>query len=149
MPERNSKMSRRRFLDYLLGITSIAWLGTVLYPVIRFFKPPKSAEAVVTSLKVINVSELPPDSGLVFKFGRKPGLLIHTPDGQIKAFDGICTHLDCTVQYSQERQQIWCACHNGRYDLNGINVGGPPPRPLPAFKVNIDESGDIFVSKEA
>jgi Rieske Fe-S protein len=126
----------------------VAWLGTVLYPVIRYFKPPELAEAVPSSVKVGNTAELPIDSGIIFKFGRKPGILVHTPDGQIKAFDGLCTHLDCIVQYSQERQQIWCACHNGRYDLNGINVGGPPPRPLDAFKVDIDEQGDIYVSLE-
>jgi Rieske Fe-S protein len=149
MPQPTVGTSRRSFLNILLGASAIAWLGTVLYPIFRYFKPPSSAEAVVTSLKVAKLSEFPPDSGLIFKFGRKPAILVHTPDGQIKAFDAVCTHLDCTVQYSSERQQIWCACHNGRYDLNGINVAGPPPRPLEPFKVDIDEAGDIHVSKES
>ncbi len=149
MAASGEKVTRRGFLNVLLGTSVFAWLGTVLYPVMRYFRPPEIREAVVTSLKVAHVNELPPDSGMVFKFGRRPGLLVHTPDGQLKAYDAICTHLDCTVQYSRERQQIWCACHNGRYDLNGINVGGPPPRPLDSFRVDIDENGDIHVSKEA
>lgn len=145
----SKNISRRNFLNILLGGSVVAWLGTVFYPVFRYFVPPAGGEAIVNSMKVANITELKPDSGMVFKFGRKPGLLVHTPDGKIRAFDAICTHLDCTVQYSQERQQIWCACHNGRYDLNGINVGGPPPRPLDSFEVDVDENGDIHVSREA
>ncbi|HKJ03801.1 MAG TPA: Rieske (2Fe-2S) protein, partial [Longimicrobiales bacterium] len=46
-----------------------------------------------------------------------------------------CTHLDCTVQYRDDLHEIWCACHNGHYDLTGKNVSGPPPRPLTAYTV--------------
>lgn len=41
------------------------------------------------------------------------------------------------------RQDIWCACHNGVYDLNGKNISCPPPRPLEPFKVNV--RGDQIV----
>ncbi len=34
-----------------------------------------------------------------------------------------------------EKAHIWCACHNGHFDLN--NVAGPPPRPLDAYVVNV------------
>jgi hypothetical protein len=40
----------------------------------------------------------------------------------------------------KDMRQIWCACHNGTYDLNGGNVSGPPPKPLTVFVVNV--SGD-------
>jgi len=51
------------------------------------------------------------------------------------------------VQYRPETQQIWCPCHNGCYDLNGRNVGGPPPRPLPAFDVEV-RGQEIYVSRK-
>jgi Rieske Fe-S protein len=50
------------------------------------------------------------------------------------------------VQYKDDTRQIWCACHNGIYDLNGHNVSGPPPRPLEEYVVNVAE-GDIVVSR--
>ena len=81
-----------------------------------------------------------------------PGLgdvvLIRTADGQFRAFDAICTHLDCTVQYQPDTSQIWCACHNGHFDLTGRNVQGPPPRPLDAYDVNV-RGEEIVVSKRA
>jgi Rieske Fe-S protein len=57
-----------------------------------------------------------------------------------------CTHLQCTVQYRSDTQHIWCACHNGHYDLNGRNIAGPPPKPLEQYLVNI-RGDEIVVSK--
>ena len=88
------------------------------------------------------------NSGKVFKFGRKPAILIRRPDGTFGAFIAKCTHLDCTVQYKPEKERIWCACHNGMYDLNGINVAGPPPRPLTPLDVHL-KGGDVYVTRES
>ena len=49
-------------------------------------------------------------------------------------------------QYRADAQQIWCACHNGTFDLRGRNLSGPPPKPLEEFAVNI-VNDEIFVSK--
>ena len=62
-------------------------------------------------------------------------LLFRTMSGELRALTAKCTHLDCTVQYRAERSDIWCACHNGTYDLKGQNVSGPPPRPLAPLEV--------------
>jgi Rieske Fe-S protein len=43
---------------------------------------------------------------------------------------------------------VWCACHNGLYDLNGKNIMGPPPKPLEAYVVNV-KGDQIVVSKSA
>jgi Rieske Fe-S protein len=50
------------------------------------------------------------------------------------------------VQYRPDLSHIWCACHNGHFDLNGKNISGPPPRPLESFAVNARGS-QIVVSK--
>jgi Rieske Fe-S protein len=52
------------------------------------------------------------------------------------------------VQYRPDLQQIWCACHNGHYDLNGRNVSGPPPRPLRAYDVNVN-GDELVISRTA
>lgn len=93
-------------------------------------------------------TELAPNSGTVFQFGTEPALLIRTAEGELRAFSAICTHLGCTVNYDAESKVIWCPCHNGMFDLHGRNVGGPPPRPLPEYRVNL-RNGKIVVTKGA
>jgi Rieske Fe-S protein len=137
---------RRRFLDFLLATSAGATLVAILYPIFRFMSPPKTVEAAQNSVSAGKVSELPPNSGKIFKFGNKPGILIRTASGELKAFSAVCTHLECIVQYSSEKKQIWCACHNGQYNLNGQNIGGPPPRPLDEYVVNT-HGDEIIVSK--
>jgi len=140
--------SRRTFIDWILGTAVGGLAASILYPVFRYVLPPKVVEAQTHSVLAAKLSELPPNSGKIFRFGSKPGILIRTPSGDIRAFTAVCTHLACTVQYRSDFQQIWCACHNGHYDLNGINVAGPPPRPLTPFKVDI-KGDEVWVSKEA
>lgn len=137
---------KRDFLKYILYGGVVAWLGAVIYPVLAYLKPPKQTEAVVKSVKAGKVAEFANDSGTIIKFGSKPVILIRNANGEFKAFSATCTHLDCTVQYRSDFGQIWCACHNGKYDLNGRNVSGPPPRPLDAFQVTI-QGDDVLVHK--
>ncbi|HPR62929.1 MAG TPA: ubiquinol-cytochrome c reductase iron-sulfur subunit [Thermoanaerobaculia bacterium] len=139
--------SRRSFLNLLLGVTGVGALGSIVYPVLKYLTPPQNAEQSVASVVAATVGELKPNSGKIFKFGNKPGILIMTQNGEYRAFSAICTHLNCTVQYDPEIQQIWCACHNGHFDLFGKNVSGPPPKPLESFDVEMkgENVGDEIV----
>jgi Rieske Fe-S protein len=139
-------MKRRKFLDLFLGVGLLGWLGSILYPIISYLKPPAIPKANINSIKAGTASEFPVNSAQIIKFGRKPVILIKTESGDFKAFSAICTHLDCIVQYRKDLKQIWCACHNGHYDLRGINIAGPPPKPLEEFKVNI-VNDEIIVSR--
>lgn len=142
----SEKQTRRDFLNYVLGFGFLGWLLAVLYPIYSYLKPPKAPEVDVSNLKLGKVEDFPKDSGKIFKMGNQPGLLIRLPDGKFRAFDAVCTHLSCTVQYKPDEKIIWCACHNGKYDLNGKNISGPPPAPLTPYKVSI-KSDEVFVSK--
>jgi len=143
-----SAAGRRDFLKYLLGGSLIAWLASVLYPVFAYLKPPKQGEVEVSSVKGGKLSEIEKDSGRIVKFGTKPVILIRTASGELRAFSATCTHLDCTVQFKKDAGIIWCACHNGQYDLNGRNIGGPPPRPLEEYRV-IVQAEEVLISKKA
>lgn len=140
--------SRRNFLKYFISGSFTAFAFSLMYPVIKYLIPPKSTEPIPTSVIAGTVGELKPNSGKIFRFEDKPGILIDTPEGELRAFTAVFTHLGCTVQYRSDLQHIWCACHNGHYDLRGINIAGPPPRPLTQFKVNIKDN-QIFASKES
>jgi len=141
-----SAPSRRGFLGWFLGTSVGAMCASVLYPVARYISPPDVPEAQTSRVVAGRVGDLKPNEGKIFRFGSLPGLLIKTEDGGYRAVSATCTHLNCTVQYRSDLKQIWCACHNGFYDLAGKTVSGPPPRPLDEFKVNV--AGDeIVVSK--
>jgi cytochrome b6-f complex iron-sulfur subunit len=144
----NNKMDRRSFLDYILGGSLIATMAAVLYPALAYLKPPEVSEAVASTIKIGKLEDFPPDSGKIFKFGRKPGILIRTNDGNLKAFSATCTHLSCVVQYRKDLGVIWCACHNGRFNLNGKNISGPPPRPLEEFDVHV-KNGEVYVARRS
>jgi cytochrome b6-f complex iron-sulfur subunit len=139
--------SKRNFLKVVLSGGLVALTGSIIYPILAYLKPPKQGEVEVSSVKAGKVSEIEKDSGKIVKFGTKPVILVRTQNGDFRAFSATCTHLDCTVQFKKEMGLIWCACHNGKYDLNGRNVSGPPPRPLDEYRVVV-QGGEIVISKK-
>jgi len=139
---------KRDLLKYIMGGGLLAFFASVFYPIMAYLKPPVQTEVEVKSVSGGKVGELEPESGKIVKFGTKPVLLVRTADDEYKAFAGTCTHLDCTVQFKKDIGMIWCACHNGKYDLSGRNVSGPPPRPLDPYKVII-QGDEILIAKEA
>lgn len=138
--------SRRSLLNWFLGTSAGAMCASVFYPVVRYLVPPDIPEAQTSQMVAGKEGDLKPNEGKIFAFGGHPALLIHDEEGGYRAVSATCTHLNCTVQYRGDLKQIWCACHNGFYDLSGKNVAGPPPRPLDAYKVHVVD-GDVIVSK--
>lgn len=137
---------RRSFLNWLLSTSVGAMFASVLYPVTRYVSPPDIPEAQTSRVTAGREGELKPNEGKIFRFGQQPGILVRSAEGEYTAYSATCTHLNCTVQYRPDLKQIWCACHNGFYDMSGRVVGGPPPRPLDEFQVNVAD-GEIVVSR--
>lgn len=137
---------RRRFVEVLLGSGFLATAIAFVYPVLRYLVPPKASDLGSDSVIAGRVGELKPNSGKIFRFGSRPGILVRTASGEYRAMSATCTHLSCTVQYRDDMQHVWCACHNGHYDLNGRNIAGPPPRPLELFEVQV-RGDEIFVRR--
>jgi len=145
-----AEFNRRGFLDALLAVGFVSTAVAIAYPVSRFLIPPASGEPATASAGAGKAAALKPNSARIFKFGSRPGIVVRTPEGDVRAFSAVCTHLDCTVQFKPDTAQFWCACHNGMYDLGGNVVSGPPPRALEKFVVNLrGEPGDeeIVVSR--
>ena len=138
--------ARRSFLNLIIGGGSMSLVGAVFYPVLRFILPPKISEAMTSSVVAGTVDDLKPGAGKIFKFGNRPGLLVMTEAGEYKAFSAVCSHLQCTVQYRQDLGEIWCACHNGRFDLKGQVISGPPPEGLEEYRVDLRRD-EIVVSR--
>ncbi len=135
--------SRRSFLNWLLGTSTGALLVSVLYPIARFLSPPRIPEASTNQVEAgaVNDPEIIDKGYKILRFGAEPVILVRVGDEEFRAFAATCTHLDCIVEFHQDQKRIWCNCHNGEYDLRGQVVAGPPPKPLPPFKVDLVAQG--------
>jgi menaquinol-cytochrome c reductase iron-sulfur subunit len=130
------------------GVPIIGW---VVNPLIR------NKESVVWR-KVGPVGALKPETPTRFDVPFPPQVTWNVPtdywvvfavrynDGSFKAFSNICTHMQCPVRWLAAQDQFLCPCHGGLYDINGANVGGPPPKPLPQWQHHIDRNGMLWVS---
>ncbi len=146
MKLKHSLFTRRQFLNGLLGGWLGALLASFLYPVIKFvFPPTREPDKVI--LPFSDFKDMSPNSVKNFLWGSKPGFLKKNDDGSYLAFIAVCTHLDCNVAYLADQRKFFCACHEGWYDENGRNIGGPPPRPLRRLIVAIEEE-NLIIKRE-
>lgn len=84
----------------------------------------------------------------------KPPLVLVDGAEGVVAYSAICTHLGCTVRFSEEPMDaapfphIHCPCHSALFDprRGGIVLGGPAPRPLPQLPVRVNEKGEVVVT---
>ena len=139
-----SNQDRRRFL---LGLS---WAGvgllktTFLAAVFKFFWP--------------RVSSRPPRSVQVgFPEDFQPGQVVYHRSRKLfivrdaKGFLSLsarCTHLGCMVVWNRDHRMFLCPCHGGKYDAEGRNVEGPPPRPLDLLALRLDDSGVLVVDQD-
>jgi Rieske Fe-S protein len=63
---------------------------------------------------------------------------------QLHVFSSTCTHLGCNVIWREDENSFICPCHTGRFDREGRNVSGPPPKPLARLEHKI-EDGKLLV----
>ncbi|MBX9685713.1 MAG: Rieske (2Fe-2S) protein [Candidatus Obscuribacterales bacterium] len=143
-------LSRADFLGLAVPTFAAFWTMMAGYPIYRYLLPKPGegeAQSKVGSVTLGAVGEVPAGTGKNFRFGSTPAIITHTEDGEFHAFKAICTHLGCTVQFREDTDQIWCACHGGCYDpTSGKNIAGPPPKPLEPLKVAVVD-GKIVVSQ--
>jgi Rieske Fe-S protein len=77
--------------------------------------------------------------GTVFVRRRDPRIDTEPADrwNQFVAVTSRCAHVGCPVHYVSAAQAFVCPCHGGVYDIRGLRIGGPPPRPLDRFFTRI------------
>ncbi len=127
-------------------------------------RPEKTQTTVTTSQprfqkkKIANISELQPDSYIIFKWPTDSdryyvNILIRGKEdsgmGQrrdLYAYNLICTHQQCPVEYNPKTSQLECPCHGSIFDpYNDANVvSGPAKAPLAKIIVEEDSKGDIY-----
>ncbi len=77
-----------------------------------------------------------------------PGVIVRLQDGSYVAFDAVCTHAGCTVEYVTTDAALVCPCHGAAFDpAHGAAVlAGPTDQPLSALPIVVDAAtGQILL----
>ncbi len=57
------------------------------------------------------------------------------PSGDVVAFNSICPHLGCSVNYRRSEGDFFCPCHTSSFDLDGGKTNEVPPRDMDTLEV--------------
>jgi Rieske Fe-S protein len=153
-----SDQTRRTFL-----IRSIAAIGggiTAAIGVPAAFFVTGSARAATTGddwIRLASTASIEPGAAPILMkatVSRRTGYLIEeqeisvfvtTTDGvEFRVLSNVCTHLGCRVRWVDEQDGFFCPCHNAVFAPDGSVRSGPPPRPLDAFEVMVEEDQLFF-----
>lgn len=152
IPGSSTPPERRRFLRILVGgsaaviaaITAIPGIGLLLAPVLSRSRGRKH--------KVIfqNPADLRSTSFVAARYeGQEetaPGIFVRLAGPQHVVLYSRCTHAACSVTWQPAEKKFVCPCHGGRFDVNGTNISGPPPRPLERLAASM-QGGELFVEE--
>jgi menaquinol-cytochrome c reductase iron-sulfur subunit len=142
------RLSRRQFA--LLGTQLVAAGVTVLLgiPIVGFLISPLFRRAPTYEAKVGDISGVPEGQPTKFTVSFPQGewtsasapvaVYVVKQNNAYKIFSNTCTHMQCPVHWDGSLRQFLCPCHGGLYSIDGVNVGGPPPKPLPQYVHRID-----------
>jgi cytochrome b6-f complex iron-sulfur subunit len=82
----------------------------------------------------------------------KQVFIFRTPHG-FQAVSAICTHLGCSYKPfgppnpEYPTVHAYCPCHGSRFARDGRVLGGPAPRPLPFYHLDLTPDGRLQVDK--
>jgi Rieske Fe-S protein len=65
--------------------------------------------------------------------------------GNVIAFNDVCPHLGCKVDYKGASKSFYCPCHASAFDLEGKPTNAIPPRPMDSLKVRVESDGTVWV----
>ena len=136
-------VSRRTFLDGLIGAGLAAWAATFVAPVLTYVWPSQRRGPGTQTASAGKADDFAEWQTKIVAVGSHPVIVVRTPQG-FRAYSAICTHLGCVVGWDAARHQIACPCHAGYFDINGRPVSGPPPRPLAEHGVAV-VNGEVLV----
>lgn len=144
-PDVAAAPDRRRMLGLLskafLGLWGLGGLG-----VLGAYLGPRGGHANLAEriVKVGAVDEFRVGEGRLVRHGVTPFFVVRLDREKFVALSAICTHVRCILEYDARRKGLVCPCHEGRFDLSGNVVSGPPPRPLTTYAVAV-RAGDVYV----
>jgi len=141
MSETEQIPSRRSFL-------SILWIGLGLVALIEFIgivtafllprKKTVKTDGFGAIMDVGPVDKFPKES--VTAFIRGKFYLCRLEDGGFLAVSRKCTHLGCTVPWSDKEKKFVCPCHASAFDIRGEVISPPASRALDVYHLYIENN---------
>ena len=61
------------------------------------------------------------------------------------AYNTVCPHLGCFVDYRENEQDFFCPCHDSQFSLDGELTKGVSPRGMDKLKVDIRNGSEVWV----
>ena len=161
-----SEINRREFIKGATTIIGGLITAVIGIPTIAYLIDPALRESVKEAwIPVGKLQDMPVGRPTPFSFTQVQvngwertstshgGFVIRKsedPD-DLLILNSMCTHLACTVNWSETDQVYLCPCHDAKFGQQGEVLGGPPPRPLgryEEYRVTDDGTLEIFY-KEA
>ncbi len=128
-------ITRRRLFGLTAGITASALLASCIS---QEKGEPQPAEVTILPGDVPQAGSNP--------LRNAPGrfYLINNGDGLL-ALSTRCTHQGCNVDWESDKSRFHCPCHGSTFDLNGVETGGPAPRPLDLMTVTVQADESVLI----
>jgi cytochrome b6-f complex iron-sulfur subunit len=140
-------VGRRRFLSQaVMGFGILFGIGTLGLRFLQFLVPMRTQKEAQTVL-IGAESRIPLGEAVPMDLGGHKILVLKTEEG-VTAFSRRCTDLGCLVSWNKERAQFVCPCHQGTFDRTGLNIAGPPPRPLDRLQI-VTRGDQLYVTMQS
>ncbi len=137
--------SRRRFITLLSQAFLALWGLGAAAVVGAYLKAPERREREAERLvSAGQLDDYRVGEARLVRHGISPFFVVRVDAARVVAISAVCTHVRCIVGYDPVRRGLVCPCHDGRFDLGGNVLSGPPPRPLRTYSVSV-RAGEIFV----
>jgi menaquinol-cytochrome c reductase iron-sulfur subunit len=147
-----------------LFIGSLALLGPVVAGMVAFVSPlSKKKDSGATFRRVATLDAVPAD-GKAYRFAvvadrddswshyppESVGsiYLVRTAEASVPtAFNSICPHLGCNVDWKPATTSFLCPCHNAAFAVSGArtDAASPSPRDLDTLAVEIRNGNEVWV----
>jgi menaquinol-cytochrome c reductase iron-sulfur subunit len=154
-PSDGSQDPRRGFLKLVTGLIGGVLGAVATLPGVALLLHPLRRETVKGGkepLRVASLKELKPNQPLrvdirgelIDAWSRLPDVkigscwLVKSPaDSNVRAYSSVCPHLGCGIDWSEERKQFVCPCHDSYFSLDGKALTGPSPRDMDELPVAV------------
>jgi Rieske Fe-S protein len=68
----------------------------------------------------------------------RPVVVVRLSQTEVRAFDAVCTHLECRVAWLSRTSSFNCPCHGSRFSQDGQVLLGPAKRGLTRYDASFD-----------
>lgn len=133
-------VTRRAFLNWLIGAGAAATGAFALMTLARFIEPPARDISGNTELGWIEI-------GPAAQFNDQPKqvyygdetIFVYRLKGELVAFSGVCPHVRCVISWFPDEDVYHCPCHASAFAKDGRKLYGPAPRGLYAQNMRLEK----------